>query len=267
MAWGTRICAEPFVWSHGSYHDPTFSARQYAAHCESQWILSVELCEVIPWRIANLNDSIPRRVCAVDSTPVVAYTDASGEGHIACIIYVDGVRTSSHTHVPSWLKTLLPGIFEYELLPDVFGLAMAAELAPWRPVLLRCDNQGAIGTVLRGSCRAKLGRTIVSIFRWMAAAFATTVWFGYVKSALNCSDGPSRCCSKLPTESHSKKTEANYGVPRLSEHIFSPKKEMYSAQYQCSFPHRGRTSPWPCQSEGSQNAGTNQVVGPQPSPQ
>ena len=223
-----------------------FSARQYAKLSTTNWKLSDDLREVIPWWVANIDHSIPRRANAIDSHPVLAYTDASGEGHIGCVIYIDGKRTMGHTHLPQWFRDLLPGIFEYEICANIFGLAMAAELAPGRPVLLCCDNQGAKGAVIRGSCRTKLGRILVSAFWAMAAAFATSVWVEYVRSKVNCSGPASRCCAKLPLELRAVVSEPNEGAPRLSTHMFSSKRELYAAHYLCSSSHRGRASPWPC---------------------
>lgn len=140
------------------------SARQYAASFRPKWKLSGGLREATPWWIDSLNESVPRRASAVDRPPIVVYTDASGEGHIACVLYIDGARTTAHTHDPPRFKALVEGVFESGLLAGAFPLAMAAALAPCRPVRLCCDNRGSMGTVIRGSRRTKIGRTIGIIF-------------------------------------------------------------------------------------------------------
>ena len=151
----------------------------------------------------------------------------------------------AHAHMPEWLRCLLPGIFEYELCGNVVGLALACELAPGRPVFLCCDNQGAVGTVVRGSCRTELGRTLVSIFWDMAAAFGTSVWIKFVRSKLNCADKPSMCFIRLLEEQRALTAETNVGFPRLFDLVFAAMRDMYNAQYQrINAPH-GCVSPWP----------------------
>ena len=169
-----------------------FSARQYADGVSRTWAISDDLKEVSPWRIARLPNPTSRRVSVADQAPVLVYTDASGECHVGCIVFIDGVRPMAHTHVPDWMRSLLPGTFEYELRATIFGLAVATELATGRAVFLCCDNMGAIGTVVRGARRTRLGRTLVSVFWTIAATYGTTVWAEYVASKLNCSDAPSR---------------------------------------------------------------------------
>ena len=60
-------------------------------------------------------------------------------------------------------------IFEYELVAVLLGLCMAKALAPGRACLLCCDNLGARGAVVRGSCATVLGRALSSSL-WLVAA-------------------------------------------------------------------------------------------------
>lgn len=113
-----------------------FSARQYAQGTSRTWPLSEELKEAIPRRVAFVASAIPRWISACNSPPVLAYSDASGACRIGCVVFVDGIRTMAHTHMPGRIRALPPGIFEYELFGDIFALSMSLALAPRRKVLL-----------------------------------------------------------------------------------------------------------------------------------
>ena len=95
--------------------------------------------------------------------PAVVYTDASGEGHIGFVVFVDEILRMAHTRIPGWMSSLLPGISEYDLRANSPGPAMATELAPGRSVVRFCDNMGAAGAVIRGARRSKL-RALLSVF-------------------------------------------------------------------------------------------------------
>ena len=244
-----------------------FSARQYDPVSSPRWGLSGDLKEVIPRRIACLSNTIPRMVYAASLPPVLAYADASGQGHIACVIFADGVRTMAHARHPDRLRILLPGSPELEICANISGLALASELAPGRSVYLLRDNMGAMRTATRGACRAKLGRTIVSISWAMAAAYSMHVWVEYVASKLNCSDAPSLFCLRRPDGLSAGVSETNGDVPRLRMNIFPPKRELYKAQFQCISSPRCRASPWPWLPQGVCTTHPDHGVDSNPSPQ
>ena len=89
------------------------------------------------------------------------------------------------------------GIYEYELLAELLGATIACEVAPVNPIVLCCDNRGAVGTVIRGKCKTVLGRTITSTLWATASRFARAIWVDPAKSACNPSDPPSRMCLRL----------------------------------------------------------------------
>ena len=86
------------------------------------------------------------------------------------------------------------GIFEFELLAICLGVFMALTHFPGRPILLCADNLGARGAVVRGTCRAQLGRALSSYLWRMAETNSTLIWIEFVKSKLNVADAPSRAC-------------------------------------------------------------------------
>ena len=84
------------------------------------------------------------------------------------------------------------GIFEYELLAICLGVVMTLAHFPNRPILLRADNLGARGAVVRGTCRTRVGRALSSYMWNMASKNPTLIWIEFAKSGLNVADAPSR---------------------------------------------------------------------------
>lgn len=202
-----------------------FSDRRYTKGAPRHCDFPDELRDVIlPW-VACISNTTPRRVIACTSHPVLVYTDAPGAGHVGCVVFVDGIRTMAHTHLPAWFRDIIPGIYEYEPCADISGLALETERAPDRPAFLCCDNVGAVGTVIRGARRANLGRTIVSVFWAVDSALGTAVWIEYVATKLNCSDEPSRRCHKALEGLCSRVAGANGAPPACSDR-FSRRNEI-----------------------------------------
>ena len=139
-----------------------------------------------------LGSDSPRRIQCNLTSPTVVYTDACGDGHLGVTMFVDGTVIVAHSHAPAWLCDL--GIGVLEQAATVYGLCMAAEVAPGRNVLLFCDNMGAKNTVIRGYSKNAYARGISSIFWGIAAKANVLVWVEYVRSALNHGDDPSRMC-------------------------------------------------------------------------
>ena len=178
-----------FYGKYGRAHLAPFTDRQYSRVHHGGHFLDTALFEVLPWRIRALGVDKPRRATCDVARPVLVYTDACGEGHLGVSLFIDGRAVVAHCHVPQWMRTL--GIAELELAGAIFGLTMAAEFAPGRNVLLRCDNQGARGVVARGHSRTVNGRRLAAVF-WSVAAPATIhVWAEFVCSGANHADDPS----------------------------------------------------------------------------
>ena len=68
---------------------------------------------------------------------------------------------------------LLAGIYEYEMFGVALGVATSIMLFPGRPILLFGDNEGANGTVVRGSGETLLGKAIAA-FIWRIASETAT---------------------------------------------------------------------------------------------
>ena len=97
----------------------------------------------------------------------------------------------SHTHLPRWF-TGCAGIFEMELSAGFFGLGIDATCASNWPLFICCDNRGACGAVVRGSCVTALGRALSSALWSFASLSGRALWIGFLASGLNCADPASR---------------------------------------------------------------------------
>ena len=176
-----------------------FTTRQYAPALYRGHKMTDDLRRTVNWWIQALHATPPRTVTLDAPAPMLVYTDAQGLGHIAAVIIPPSGKKPRmcHTHIPEWMRAegLGIGIFEYEMAAAALGVLWATELSPGTPILLCCDNQGANGTVIRGSCTTEIGRDISSLIWRVAAENATHIWVEYVKSTSNPADAPSRCCT------------------------------------------------------------------------
>ena len=132
-----------------------FSDRQYSKLRHGSWELSSDLREVLAWRIANLETSAPRRVNFGKEAPVLLYADASGEGHVAAVLWADGRKISYSAHLPAWTSSWC--IFEFELVAPTLGIVADLIHAPSRNIFAFCDYAAADHAVIRGSNPTRLG--------------------------------------------------------------------------------------------------------------
>ena len=119
--------------------------RQYSRLPGRSHPLSPELSDALQWWESALTNAPPRSVPHRVLKPVLVYTDACGAGHIASIVIVDGTRHDTRTHLPERFAKSGAGIFEYELAAALLGLRLVVLLAPGRPCLRCCDNNGSRG--------------------------------------------------------------------------------------------------------------------------
>lgn len=189
--------------------------------------------------------------------PVVVYTDASGEGRIGAVLFVDGVRHTVHTRAPEWFMSVGAGIFELELLAELLGLMLACEIVPGRPGLLCCDNTGAAATVVRGTCRTVLGGIIGAVFRATAAQFRCSVWVEGVVSGLNPSDDPSRVCPRIPLGSRFKGSLPSGGIPVSFFRMCESRHALAAAQFVSQSQVKGRGPGWQCPERGGKSEGVD----------
>ena len=188
-----------------------FSARQYAQWSPRQWALPDDLEEVIPWWVALVRPAPSKGVHKRPNTGGCLYRCV--RRRTWGMRGIPRWNTPHGSYPPTGLDTApVPGISEYEICANISGLAVANELAPGRAIFLFCDNMGVVGEGVRGACRTRLGRTLVSVFWAIADALATAVWVEYVASALNCPDAPSRRFSKISEELRTHVSETNGGA-------------------------------------------------------
>ena len=227
----------------GRAHLAPFSKRQYSKISTGGNALDIDLFEVIPWWIRTLGEDGPRRVACNFRHPVLVYTDACGDGHIGAVVFVDGRTFTAHCHVPPWMNAF--GIAELELVGTILGLAVCAEYAPGRNILLCCDNLGARGTLTRGHPKTTQGRGVASVFWSFAAGAKTHVWIEFVRSGLNTADDPSRACDVLGKDK-CKIPMANIGIPISFYNLFESKETYNVARFGVKKIERGVRVGWNC---------------------
>ena len=192
-------------------HDLTL--RQYST---TKAPLTDALIETAQWWLDALQCSFPRELRFRYPEPVTIYTDAQGAGHVAAVMFRGSIRAVGlcHTHVPQWMMNMPKAefrIYEFEMTGVALGVALAVDCFPGAPIIICCDNKGAIGTLIRGSCKTQLGREISSFIWRMAAEYGTLIWVEFVTSPLNISDEPSRCCGNAVHSNH-----LTQNAPRLT---------------------------------------------------
>ena len=241
-----RYALTPLFGRSGRASLPPFTARQYCPEAGRASDLSIESRDVIPGRIARMGELIPRRVFTTWVRPVVIYTDASGPGHLGCVVVCAGVRYTAQTHLPAWVMRAKAGIFEYELC--ALGLVLACTVSANRPVLQFCGNMGIAGAVIRGSRKTTLGRIITSVFWNGAPRFSMAVWVGYVDSTVNTADPPAMEFEIIPTEEHMA-CDANISHQIFLD-IFYSRHTVSSATFNMTPNVRISGKPLPCAEQG-----------------
>ena len=221
-----------------------FSDRQYETTSSSSTSLSKDLDDVIPFWLAQLGGANPRAVCTRPMRPALVYKDAFGEGNLVAITVLDGAVSPHHTHAPPRFVRGKTGISELELLACALGILADMDITPDRPMLLCCDNLGARGAVMRGSCCAVVGRMLSAAFWNLAAPFGCAAWVEFVPSSLNCAGPPSRTCPLLPSDTRAE--EVSEGVPALFATLLQPRPALAAAQYKTPEGGTNKAIGWPC---------------------
>ena len=116
--------------------------------------------------------------------------------------------------------------FEFELTGVALGVTLAIARFPGAPIVICCDNKGAIGTVIRGSCKTQLGRDISSYIWRIAAETGTFIWVEFVSPPLNISDEPSRCCKNAAHVNDIAKNAIRFELPKRFESAFKSRKAL-----------------------------------------
>ena len=210
---------------YGSAFLQPCSARQYSKLRPGGNKLTPTLQATLHGRIDTLHAARPRSVAFATEAPVVVYTGAQGLGHVSALFFPPAslVPRMCHSRIPLWMRDgeLGIGISEYEMTAAALGVLWAAEIAPGKPIHLRGDNKGADGSIVKGSCSTEIGRQIAALIWRVAAENACHIWVEYVKSALNPSDSPSRCCT---------------GEVATNEFAELADREVFSSRFVAAFP-------------------------------
>ena len=146
---------------------------------------------------------------------------------------------------PRWLALAKEKITEYELTGALFGLLIAQALFPGVPVLLCCDNQGADGTIIRGSNKTPIGRALSSVFWHAAAESGCAIWVEFARSGLNPSDPISRMCTLLLEKAAPLATDL-IGVPNSFLTILNSSESLDSARFRPPLREHGFGPPFSC---------------------
>lgn len=120
--------------------------------------------------------------------PVVAYVDAAGCVRLGVTIFSADQVSTFPIHIPGRLIQSECDIFDMEMRACLFEMCIAAELFPNRCALLRCDNRGATGTLVRGACWPTISLGICAAFWALAASRMIPVWIEEVPGKLNPAD-------------------------------------------------------------------------------
>ena len=216
----------------GRAHLAPLSARQYCRYPIQGWTLDPQLREILSWWIAVIPNAKPRSTPCVGRRPVVVYTDASGKGHIGCVIVdpEDNSRSTFHTHLPTWALERMK-ILEFELFALILGLVIASETFPGRPLLFFCDNTAANAAIIRGSNKTWMGRCLCSVFWTLATSVEAPVWLEYVNTTINPGDAPSRICGLLPPSLRSSLSVEDTLIPNLFFKVFSTFESLMKTQF------------------------------------
>ena len=168
-----------------------FSNRQYSRAVRGAHPLNSELREVSHWRVNIPRTVSERRTMAQWPRPVAIYADAAGCGHLGAKVFMDDEELKFSTHCTGRLHGDDADIYDFEMTASLFGMALAAELRPGRPVILCCDNTAASQTPVRGSCKTDTARMMCGNFWTIAATFGAPVWVESVNGVLTPIDPPS----------------------------------------------------------------------------
>ena len=237
----------------GRAHLAPLTERQYSLNPSSRQALNSDIRCTLQWWLEMLRSPTPRKVLFRQDKPTLVYSDACGAGHLGAMVFVGGVRTIVHTHVPAWLAAEA-NIFELEQAGTILGLLTAREVRPGPFVVLGCDNFGASGAIIRGSAGTVLGRQMSAVF-WAAAARSSTgVWVESVLGKLNPADPPSRICEMLDDKSQVE--GVTNGPPLSFIEIFRTKESFLKAQYYFNSTMTGFGDAFPCLEKPSQTTDT-----------
>ena len=138
------------------------------------------------------------------------------------------------------------GIFEYELVAVILGIAAANMLVPGRPVFALCDNTAVDHTVIHGPNKTRMRRSLRSVLWAILASTSAPIWMEYVSSVLNPADPPSRRCTRLPTDTRKSCANVEKDIPLMFRKIFEPHKAMIAAQFGQISSRKARASRWEC---------------------
>ena len=102
----------------------------------SERALDTKLRDVLNWRITATLDNHPDPAPCVYQRPAHVYTDASGNGHVGCVIagQLSGRRITARTHLAAWATSRGMRIFESEQRALISGLVVASVEFQGRPL-------------------------------------------------------------------------------------------------------------------------------------
>ena len=227
----------------------SFADRQYDRSGRRFCSLNEPLREACQWWLAALPTLPIRQVPLAPVPPVSGYSDAAGFGHVGVICFTLSDAWSFEFHVPEWFTRVSPkiGIYELELVGAVAALCSMTTAYPGRPVQLMIDNQGAQGSLIRGSADSPFARAVVSFFWMVAAASKSSVWIEFVPSNRNAADAPSRCCSgTFVPHTYTSGPVRTAPIPALIRRFLRSEADLYKMALEVPSQCETEYSTWEC---------------------
>ena len=160
--------------------------------------LNAALKGVLPWRISISKEPIARRITYRPGKPVLIYTDATGTGRVSSVLYPENERMVVSAHMPAWFMQIAKFV-ELGKAGEILGVLRPRELQPAQHIVLCCDNRGADGAIIRGSCKTRHGRQLASVLWLILDRLRIPIWAEWAASDFNPADPPPRICRLLPT--------------------------------------------------------------------
>ena len=173
--------------------------RQYGSNAQ---LLTPDLKRNLLWRYNAIGKLPPPRPIPLTLfSPMGAYSDAQGHGHIASRALLP-LDVSISTHLPKWFIEMAfaadaeSPIYLFELDATVLTACLAAYRSDGnrRTCVLGIYNKAAPDAIIKGSSSSTLGTVLVNLFWRVAARFPAVWWFEYVNTKSNAADHPPRVC-------------------------------------------------------------------------
>lgn len=185
IVWAARVLSTPLAMT---YHLIKFIRRRSSTHQLDQIVdVWISLVPRIERNITFLLFAAPHviRANAIDRG-ITLFTDACLSGY-GCVLFMEG---SVHIVAGNFLQQESINILESRALR--YGIGMLPYLQQLTAINIFVDNTSCAGAFKKGRCSNYIMNNLLSSFHSELVAKNFLATIHYVRSALNCADGPSR---------------------------------------------------------------------------